>query len=232
MDSLAEHEVYKYKNGRTLDDNEDSMTDVISVGMDHLMKGTNSPLNDYIKAFWHLERWWATKPIVDDTQPLPTEPNPPTLLTSLSPSDPAVCIEVSMVQDKDEGDIDMDGELDDDVLMEEESELMQLLSRANEPTLALATEEDVALDMDRSFIENLRFYLILSQCSLCLNIPFKISIPFPILSCYPTMITAKSSPLSVSAIKLSVQYTGNKLNTLKSNYKEWSDELTIKARQG
>lgn len=51
MDSLAEHEVYKYKNGRTLDDNEDSMTDVISVGMDHLMKGTNSPLNDYIKAF-------------------------------------------------------------------------------------------------------------------------------------------------------------------------------------
>lgn len=56
MDSLAEHEVYKYKNGRTLDDNEDSMTDVISVGMDHLMKGTNSPLNDYIKAFRHLER--------------------------------------------------------------------------------------------------------------------------------------------------------------------------------
>jgi hypothetical protein len=34
------------------------------------------------------------------------------------------------------------------VLLEGESELTQLLSGADEPTLALATEEDVALDMD------------------------------------------------------------------------------------
>jgi hypothetical protein len=84
MDSLAEHEVYRFKNGRTLDDNEDSTTDVISVGMDHLMRNTNSPLNDYNKAFRHLKRRRATKPVVDDTQPLPTEPDPPALQTSLS----------------------------------------------------------------------------------------------------------------------------------------------------
>ena len=43
---------------------------------------------------------------------------------------------------------DMSGELYDDVSMEGESELTQFLSRGDEPTLALATEEDVTLDME------------------------------------------------------------------------------------
>ena len=37
----------------------------------------------------------------------------------------------------------VDGKLDDDVLMEDEPELTQLLSGADEPTFALATEEDI-----------------------------------------------------------------------------------------
>jgi hypothetical protein len=37
----------------------------------------------------------------------------------------------------------------------------------------------------------------------------------------------ESSPPSVAPIKLSVQYSGEKLDKLKSNYKEWCEEITI-----
>jgi hypothetical protein len=40
-------------------------------------------------------------------------------------------------------------------------------------------------------------------------------------------MTADTSPPSISLIKLSVQYSGAKLDKLKSNYKEWCEEITI-----
>ena len=40
-------------------------------------------------------------------------------------------------------------------------------------------------------------------------------------------MTAESSPPSISLIKLLVQYSGEKLDKLKSNYKEWCEEITI-----
>ncbi|KAF8221466.1 hypothetical protein L208DRAFT_1531995 [Tricholoma matsutake] len=40
-------------------------------------------------------------------------------------------------------------------------------------------------------------------------------------------MTAETSPPSISLIKLSIQYSGEKLDKLKSNYKEWCEEITI-----
>ena len=40
-------------------------------------------------------------------------------------------------------------------------------------------------------------------------------------------MAAETSPPSISLIKLSVQYSGEKLDKLKSNYKEWCEDITI-----
>ena len=77
MDGFVHPGTYKYKNCRTLD-NKDSTTDVTTVGMDYLIKNTNSPLKDYnIAFFYNLQRRRATKPVAGDTQPLPTESRTP-----------------------------------------------------------------------------------------------------------------------------------------------------------
>jgi len=63
MNSLSEHNVYKIQKGRTLDDDDPLVKDIISAGFHSLTTGTKNPLNEYNDAFEKLQRRRRMKPV-------------------------------------------------------------------------------------------------------------------------------------------------------------------------
>ncbi|KAF9538142.1 hypothetical protein CPC08DRAFT_526145 [Agrocybe pediades] len=55
MVSLSEHKVYEIQKGRTLDNDDPPVKDILSVGFDNLTAGTKSPLAEYNEAFQRLQ---------------------------------------------------------------------------------------------------------------------------------------------------------------------------------
>ncbi|KAF9564044.1 hypothetical protein CPC08DRAFT_760432 [Agrocybe pediades] len=56
MKYLSEHDVYKIRKGRTLDDDEPPAKDVITAGFHSLTMGAKNPLSEYNDAFARLKR--------------------------------------------------------------------------------------------------------------------------------------------------------------------------------
>ncbi|KAF8952571.1 hypothetical protein BDZ97DRAFT_1603354, partial [Flammula alnicola] len=65
MQSLEDQEVYVFKNGRYLDEDDVPVTDIISAGLNELLNGRLSPLNEYNTAFRRLQARRRLVPLVN-----------------------------------------------------------------------------------------------------------------------------------------------------------------------
>lgn len=154
MDSLEEHEVYMYKKGRYLDDDDMPVRDTISVGLNELISGRSNPLTDYNQAFSRLQARRRLTPLVG-AEPLklaspnipssPTAPSP-TQLPFLLSSDPVM----TLINDIHNTASTSDNEESDDEDTEELGEFLQGFEEDAdlEPTLQLESAADVSLEMD------------------------------------------------------------------------------------
>ncbi|KAF9556932.1 hypothetical protein CPC08DRAFT_776651 [Agrocybe pediades] len=153
MNSLSEHKVYEMQKGRTLDDDDPPVKDIISVGFHSLTSGTKSPLNEYNEAFVKLQRRRRMNPVQRDSNSIPEQEvdnhEKPDELTSSNPT--------SVTNTPIESDISAPcaQEVDDvnDVEMEEPvgelDQMMEDLEQGKVDSLfPVEAEEDVALDMD------------------------------------------------------------------------------------
>ena len=66
MDSLHENEVYHIKKGRTLDDDDGPVKDVITAGLESLCEGTKNPISEYNNIFTRLQTRRKMKPVLQD----------------------------------------------------------------------------------------------------------------------------------------------------------------------
>lgn len=85
MESLSDNEVYIFKNGRHLDDDDEPVVDIISSGLADLLSGKASPLSDYNKAFTQLQARRMLIPLFGGPLVLPSEPQS----TSQAPGTPS-----------------------------------------------------------------------------------------------------------------------------------------------
>ncbi|KAF9568626.1 hypothetical protein CPC08DRAFT_624950 [Agrocybe pediades] len=156
MNSLSEHKVYEMQKGRTLDEDDQPVKDIISAGFHSLTTGAKSPLNEYNEAFVKLQRRRRMDPVQvqkdklaqqhndgkPEEQPLTEEH------TSAIPNTgvPTQAIDVSLHASEVGNDIE-------DVEMEEPvgelEQMMDDLERGKVDLLfPVEEEDDVALDMD------------------------------------------------------------------------------------
>ncbi len=163
---LDDHEVYVFKKGRYLDDDDLPVADIISVGFDNLISTKASPLNDYNKAFLSLQARRQLQPLFppavlnpDSTQPsksaaaiavsgthnLYSNPNH----SSVSPLLPQPVADKNLATDSGDS---SDEESEADMFEFEDQSLGEFLysfeGESFEPSLVLATSADVSLDMD------------------------------------------------------------------------------------
>jgi hypothetical protein len=64
MESLDENNVYRIQRGRVLDEDDETIKDVITVGLQNLIEGNKNPLSDYNEAFRYLQARRRMKPVV------------------------------------------------------------------------------------------------------------------------------------------------------------------------
>lgn len=148
MDSLKEHEVYSYKKGRYLDEDDPPVQDILSVGLEELIAGRKNPLTDYNTAFCRLQARRRLNPLVggDERRTVSTNPH-----ASPSPLPEVLPLTTDSAQSKqpeiqlpDPGDTESDDELDEDV-----GDFLRWFEDGHEePTLQLESAADVSLDMD------------------------------------------------------------------------------------
>ncbi|KAK7019993.1 hypothetical protein R3P38DRAFT_1236976 [Favolaschia claudopus] len=149
MDSLNEHDVYTLQPGRVLDDDEQPVPDIVSVGMAALTHGTSiTPLAEFNQQFNTLRKRRRLTPIADLLPLL----NPQSTSQTTSSSAAIPTPSSSTVQPTSEDDFadmpgladipDSDEEPEDDA-EEEDEDLF-----AESPTLTRLNAGDVALDMD------------------------------------------------------------------------------------
>lgn len=168
MESLDDHEVYTFKKGRHLDNDDLPVPDIISVGLNELHSGKLSPLKDYNMAFQRLQARRRLVPLVDvvlddstmsDPNPDPNVDPAPMVPPIMSSPHPPYC-PMPLVQppstqpttnrtDKvDDHDFDGLEEFEDDDDVEELGEFLESFDDDAEPSLSLETAADVSLDMD------------------------------------------------------------------------------------
>jgi len=70
MESLAEHNVYCVQKGRTLDDDDSLVKDVISIGLEGLADGTNNPIWEFNDTFQRLQRRRRMSPVISGASPV------------------------------------------------------------------------------------------------------------------------------------------------------------------
>ena len=168
MESLDDHEVYTFKKGRHLDNDDLPVPDIISVGLNELHSGKLSPLKDYNMAFQRLQARRRLVPLVgvvldDSTMSDPNpDPNvdpapmvPPIMSSPHPPYCPMPLVQPPSTQpttnrtDKvDDHDFDGLEEFEDDDDVEELGEFLESFDDDAEPSLSLETAADVSLDMD------------------------------------------------------------------------------------
>lgn len=142
MASLDDHEVYSYKKGRYLDEDDNIVQDIITTGLNDLITGTSSPLNEYNKAFAQLQSRRRMLPLVGSepttvlqSMTFTPEPVVTTTLVTASTLEPN---ESENNESSEEGE-----EEEEDIL-----EYMQAFKDGGEPILSLESMADVSLDMD------------------------------------------------------------------------------------
>lgn len=117
MESLDDYEVYVRKPGRYLDDDDMPVTNITSSGLNDLLNGKSSPLNDYNTAFIRLQARRRLVPLVNgqDSDPCPSREVSP--LPNLKPNDIAAdapsIVDIQQL-DVEEGDVDSDEDSEED----------------------------------------------------------------------------------------------------------------------
>ena len=153
MDSLTDYEVYIYKKGWYLDDDDFPVTDIISHGLNELITGRTNPLTDYNTAFANLQARRRLTPLVGAT----TESRPTALHVATPPitaNSPAMQNDLrsdDFVGQNDKSGTDKledDSDSDSDDADEEMGEFLRGFECETEETLPLETAADVSLDMD------------------------------------------------------------------------------------
>ncbi|KAF8074686.1 hypothetical protein FPV67DRAFT_1474575 [Lyophyllum atratum] len=146
MDSLDEYEVYEYKKGRYLDDDDPPAPDVTTTGLTDLISGPNSPLSDYRKAFNHLQARRRLRPLVIGEEMSNKANSYSTPAETLLDTNDVDHLPESRALAQDEADIDDDDI--DDPRDEELGEFLRGFEDDEDETLALESAADVSLDMD------------------------------------------------------------------------------------
>ncbi|KAF4610292.1 hypothetical protein D9613_010674 [Agrocybe pediades] len=77
MKYISEHDVYKIRKGRTLDDDEPPAKDVITAGFHSLTMGAKNPLSEYNDAFARLQRRRRMKSVAEMKKNLNVNVEPP-----------------------------------------------------------------------------------------------------------------------------------------------------------
>ncbi|CAA7268668.1 unnamed protein product [Cyclocybe aegerita] len=138
MDSLEDHEVYIYKKGRYLDEDDAPAVDIISSGLKDLLKGKESPLVNYNDAFHHLQARRRLKPLVGSES---DEDEAPAAQTSLATT-------VEVLRHSEDPELEDPGSQEDDEESEHPGEFLQEFEDGNVQELSLESAADVCLDMD------------------------------------------------------------------------------------
>ncbi|THU92295.1 hypothetical protein K435DRAFT_820517 [Dendrothele bispora CBS 962.96] len=150
MKSLDENNVYRVHEGRTIDNSDLPVVDVISVGLQSLKSVSKNPLSEYNKTFSRLQVRSRIHPITGDYSPFSAHPPEPNIVPHTL-EEPLGVIPVTDSHTRNGSDAGSEGseasdlELGNDL---EDTELDRLLDEDDEPTLGRMSLEDVALDMD------------------------------------------------------------------------------------
>lgn len=162
MDSLNEHNVYRIQPGRVLNEGDgEPCKDTITVGVQSLTAGTKNPLSEYNEAFRLLQRRRKIIPVSAQAKSTPSH----------APNDTTEAIKVKTQMDT-RTDILSHGQQEprgrdnpfidsiqgDENIQEEEviTEVARILEDLEngivDSTLARLGAEDIALDMDDTFV--------------------------------------------------------------------------------
>jgi len=171
MTSLDDHNIYRVKKGRKLDDDDQPVLDILTAGLQNLTDTSSNPLDEFNKAFANLQARRRLNPVVGNAQPPKSTSQPLPLVPQYPPSAPANPIEVAQQQ--------MDGSINkrgtessdsgsnrggdessgDEGSEEDEEEAYKrafavTVEELEKPTLTRDRAEDVALDMDEDYYED------------------------------------------------------------------------------
>lgn len=142
MANLDDHEVYSYKKGRYLNEDDNIVQDIITTGFNDLITGISSPLNKYNKAFAQLQSRHCMLPLVGS--------EPTTVLQSMT-STPEPVVTTTLVtastlepNESENNESSEEGEEEEEDILE----YMQAFKDGGEPILSLESMADVLLDMD------------------------------------------------------------------------------------
>lgn len=151
MASLEEHEVYCFKKGRSLDDDDLPVPDVVTVGFDALLSGRSSPLKEYNATFTNLQshdsRQHLTPLVSNDVVPA-TE-----IVCSVGTTTSASSASVPSVGQHAGPDVEEPDDADTEEFEEDSHKLPEYMAAFAEeglqdPMLGLENAADVSLDMD------------------------------------------------------------------------------------
>ncbi|KAJ7572232.1 hypothetical protein C8J56DRAFT_808383 [Mycena floridula] len=159
MTSLEEHDVYKVKKGRVLDEDDPPVKDVLAVGLQALTDSSGNPLDEYNKAFKRLQARRVLKPIIGGPESDPisataTDNVAPTILisTTLPESNSGAQSSLQLAENhtcnSDSGSASSSSESSSESEDELDGEFVQILQADDEPTLQRIHAEDVSLNMD------------------------------------------------------------------------------------
>ena len=161
MESLDEHDVYRFREGRVVgDDTGGAVKDVILVGLQSLVEGEKTPLTEYNEAVQRLQRRRRMMSVAEQakTRSVVLGPDTPKIPTPESPMDVQVATEEIVYgaqhNAEEEGGmlVNLEDE-EDEAPTEIERILDELAEGIQEPTLLRMCEEDVAFDMDEVVVD-------------------------------------------------------------------------------
>ncbi|KAG6834673.1 hypothetical protein H0H93_008150 [Arthromyces matolae] len=143
MDSLKEHEVYVYKEGRVLDARDSPVADVISTGLAALIHGSpQTPIADFNAMFDRLRKRYRLTPVSDLTEAY-SELNVEavTAVGTNANGNPNASSSANTVDEVNDGSDSQDSDSESNL---DANEYLLVTS----PTLPRVDEDDVALEMD------------------------------------------------------------------------------------
>lgn len=147
VDSLREHEVYEYKEGRVLDPKDSPVPDILSVGLAALSHGTSTnPLAEFNAQFDRLRERRKLSPISILADNIPVNTSISSSSTSQPETGPSPPSQSHFESDEEEmpGLVRwMDSESESEAGSDPDEDLF-----ADSPTLTREDEDDVALEMD------------------------------------------------------------------------------------
>lgn len=165
MESLHENEIYQIKKGRTLDDDDGPVKDVITTGLESLSEGMKNPIFEYNGAFTRLQTRRKMKPVIPGS--LGAAMNTKISMTH-SNAGPTVCAQtpvetaqgLEFISHVPSSATELDGAGICDEASNEDENVVGYLDniesglRDSETMVKVSTAADVDLDMDEVEIED------------------------------------------------------------------------------